>query len=185
MITLSISPNYVFCWQFAFIFSKKKPIAFPGSLQQPSWKLAAILELSEHLNNIFIINFTFYMHKYIYDLKIIFFLTVRCHYTAQWHYTIGDGSHLGYWQPYWNDLNIATVFITLFEHLLWLKHKIKNHNYLFQPSAVFLRQRIWFQDSSWRPYWKMAVILKFCMARVFFLKRDPYRVFVPNLLLVS
>ena len=86
---------------------------------------------------------------------------------------IGDGGHLGYWQPYWKDLNIWSVFMTLFEHLLCLKHKIYFHNCLSQPSAARLRQKIGFQDSPWRPSWKKAAILKFCVARVFFLKGDP------------
>ena len=52
-----------------------------------------------------------------------YFWAVCSHFTAQWHYMIGDGGHLGYWQPYWKDLNIFSVFMTLFEHLLCLKHK--------------------------------------------------------------
>ena len=147
----------------------------------------AILELSEHSNSICIINFTFYVHKYISYVKKTpsISLTVRCHFTAQWHYMIGDGGHLGYWQTYWKNVNIWTVFITLVEHLLCLKHKIYYYHYLSQPFAALLRQKVGFQDSPWRPYWKMAAILKFCVARVIFLKGDPYRLFVPNLLLVS
>ena len=94
-------------------------------------------------------------------------LTVRCHFTAQWHYMIGDAGHLGYWQPYWKNVNIWTVFITLVEHFLCLKHKIYYYHYLSQPFAALLRQKIGFQDSPWRPYWKIAAILKFCVARVF------------------
>ena len=178
MITLSILPNYFF-GQFAVI------IALPGSLLWPSWRLAAILELFEHPNSIVVIDFIFYMRKYISDLKNITFLTAHCHFTTRWHYTIGDGGHLGFWQPYWKDLKIWTVFTTLFEHLLLLKYKIHYHNCPSQPSAAPLKQTIGFHDSPWRPNWKMAAILKFCVARVFFLKSDPNRVFVPNLLLVS
>ena len=130
--------------------------------------MTAILELSEHSNSICILNFTLYMHKYISYLKNSIFLTVSCHFTAQWHYMIGDGGHLGYWQPYWNNLNIWTVSITLVEHFLCLKHNIYYHHYLSQPFAALLRQKIWFQDCPWRPYWKMAAILKFWLACVFF-----------------
>ena len=151
----------------------------------------AILEIGGHIGIIWILKqyfcnrFYFYMHKYISDLKNIVVLTVHCHFTTQWHYTIGNGGHLGYWQPYWMDLNIWTVFTTLFEHLLLLEYNIRYHNYLSQPSAALLKQKIGFDDSPWRPYWKMVAIMKFCVARVFFLNSDPYRVFVPNLLLVS
>ena len=75
---------------------------------------------------------------------------------------MGDGGHLGYWQPYWTDLNIWAVFITLFEHLLGLKHKIYHHNYLSEPSAALLRQKMGFGIArgghlgKWRPYWNFA-----------------------------
>ena len=183
MITLSILPNYLFLSIWCLFL--KQIIAFPGILKRPSWRLTAILELSEHSNSICIINFTFYMHKYISYVKNSIFLTVRCHFTAQWHYMIDDGGHLGYWQPYWNNLNIWTVFITLVEHFLCLKHKIYYHHYLSQPFAALLKQKIWFQDSpwrrhigKWRPYWKFA------WPAFFFFKGDLYRVFVPNLLLI-
>ena len=139
MIALSILPNHLF-WQFGVFL--KQIVVFPGSLWRPSWRLVAILELSEHSSSIFIISFSFYMHKYISYSKNIILFTVCCHFMAQWQYMVGDGGHLGYWQPYWKDLNIGTVFITSFEHLLWLKHKIYYHNYLSQPFAALLRQ-IW------------------------------------------
>ena len=135
----SILPNYHFlttCCNFL-----KQIIAFPGSLWRLSWRLVAILKSSEHSNSISIINFTFYVHKYIsYFKKPIILLIAHWHFTAQWHYMIGDGGHLGYWKPYWKDLNIWTEFITLLEHLLCLKHKIYYHNYISQPFAAFLRQ---------------------------------------------
>ena len=164
MKTLSILPNHLF-WQFAVIFFKKQIIAFPCSLSRPSWRLVAILELSEHSNSICIKNLLSTCTNIALIKKKqnnIILLTVRCHFTAQWHYSIGDGDHLEYWQPYWKDLNIWTVFITLLGHLLCLKYKIYYHNYLSQPSAALLRQNIGFQDNPWRPYWKMAAILKFC-----------------------
>ena len=34
-----------------------------------------------------------------------------------------------------------------------------------------------FHDIPWRPSFRMAAILKFCVARIFFLKGDPCRVF--------
>ena len=152
----------------------------------------AILEIGGHIGIIwtpkqYCCNRFYFLHAQIYHWfkKTIIFLTAHCHFTTQWHYTIGDGSHIWYWQPYWKDLNIWTVFTTLFEHLLLLKYKIHYHNYLSQPSAALWKQKIGFHDSPWQPYWKMAAILKFCVARVFFLKSDPYRVFVPNLLLAS
>ena len=154
--------------------------------------LAATLEIGGHIGIIwslkqYLHNKFYFLHAQIYLLfkKNTMFWTVCCHLTAQWHYMIDDGGHLGYWRPYWKNLNIWRVFMTLFEHLLCLKHKIYCYIYLSQPSDARLRQKIGFQDSLWRPSWKMAAILKFCVARVFFLKGDPYRVFVPNLLLVS
>ena len=129
-------PPFLTIWCFF-----KQIVVFPGNLWRPSWKLVAILELSEHSSSIFIINFAFYMQKYISYLRNIILFTVCCHFMAQWHYMVGDGGHLGYWQPYWKDLNIGTVFITSFEHLLCLKHKIYYHNYLSQPSPVLLRQK--------------------------------------------
>ena len=133
-----------------FVGFFKQTVIFPGSRWRPSWRLVAILELSEHSNSICIINFTFYMHKYISYSKNIILFTVCCHFMAQWHYMVGDCSYLGYWQPYWKDLNIGTVFITLFEYLLCLKHKIYYHDYLSQPSAALLRQKMGFQDSPRR-----------------------------------
>ena len=166
MITLSILANYLFLTICCLFFKINHSISL--------YSLTAILEIDGHIGIIwtlkqYLFNKLYFLHAQIYLLfkKNSIFLTVRCHFTAQWHYVVGDGGHLGYWQPYWNNLNIWTVFITLVEHFLCLKHKIYYHHYLSQPFAALLRQKIGFQDSPWRPYWKMAAILKFCVARVF------------------
>ena len=113
------------------------------------------------------------------------FLTACCHLRQNQYYPIAHGGHLGNWWPYWNNLNIWIVFITLIVHFAWSKHTLCCHNNLFDHLLPFLRQKIKFQDTPWQPSWKMAAILKFCVARVIFLNSDPHRVFVPNLLLVS
>ena len=56
-------------------------------------------------------------------------------------------------------------------------YMIKTQNLLsklsFLPSVAILWRKIGFQDSPWRWSWKIAAILKFCMARVIFLQGNP------------
>ena len=120
---ITYSPNHL----FDRLLPSKAKLILHDSRWWPSWKLAAILKYSEHLNCICNINCAICMLKIHSVVKILFF-----------------------------------------DHLM-----------------PFLRQKITFHNTPWRPSWKMAAILKFCVARVFFLKSDPHRVFVPNLLLVS
>ena len=97
------------CFLTIWCLLLKQIVAFPVSLCRPSWRLVAKLELSEHSNSICIINSNFYIQKYIsYLKKNINLFTVCCPFTER-HYMIGDGGRLGYWQPYWKDLNIGTI----------------------------------------------------------------------------
>ena len=107
--------------------------------------------------------------------------TICCHFKARLYYMIADSGHLGNWGPYWNDPNIRIVLIVLTVHSACSN----THNLLSKWTFSIFWQKRGFQDSPWRPSWKMAALLKFCLTRVIFLQGDPYRVFVPNLFLVS
>ena len=112
-------------------------------------------------------------------------IIIFCHFNTRCYYMIPDGGHLGNWRPYWNDPNSWIVLIISTVRSTRPKHTMQYQKDLFLPFAAILWQKIGFQNSPWRPSWKMAAILKICMARVIFMQRDPYRVCVPNLLLVS
>ena len=129
-----------------------------------------MLNWSECLYTICIINWTAYMIKYItYSPNHL--LTACCHLRQNWYYAIADGGHLGNWWPYWNNLNIRIVFVTLTVQFACSKHTLCYQNNLFWPfNAIFEAKN---KFTPWRPSWKMATILKFCVARVFFLKSDP------------
>ena len=162
MITLSILPNYLFFDNLLSFFKTNHSISW--------YPLTATLEIDGHIGIIwtpkqYLYNKFYFLHAQIYLLckKNIISLTVRCHFTAQWHL------HDRRWRPSWilSAILKECEHLNSVEHFLCLKHKIYYYHCLSQPFAAILRQKIGFQDSPWRPYWKMAAILKFAWPTFF------------------
>ena len=84
----------------------------------------------------------------------IIFSTACCHLWQNWYYAIADGGHLGDWRPYWNNLNIWIVFITLIAHFACSKHTLCCHNNLLWPFTASLKAKNNIYD------YPMAAILK-------------------------
>ena len=92
---------------------------------------------SECLYSICITNWTVYMLKYItYSPNHL--LTPRCHLRQNSYYTIADVGHVGNWRPYWNNMNIWSVFVTLTVQFACSKHTLCCQSNLFWPlNAIF------------------------------------------------
>ena len=153
--------------------------------------MVAILEIGGHIEMIWMLVFLFVSSTELFTcsnislIPQIIFLTASCHLKQNQYYTIADGGHLGNWRPYCNNLNIWIIFISLTVRFACQKHTLCCHNNLLWPFTAISKTKIPIQEAPWRPSWKMAAILKFCVARIFFLNSDPHKVSVPNLLLVS
>ena len=107
-----------------------------------------------------------YIYIYISLIPQTIFFTVYFHFKANTiSYMSADGGHLVNWRPNWNHLNIRTLFISLSAHYI-NEQTIHYQHLLFRTSAAIFMTKVLFWRIPWWPSWKMAAILKFCVACV-------------------
>ena len=75
--------------------------------------------------------------------------------------------------------------ISIISDFILVKWPLENIHAKFHDSIIILTCTYLPFPLRCRPSWKMAAILKFQVARCIFFQRTPWRMFIPNFMLVS
>ena len=179
----------IICFHCLLSFSGQR-MAFKRSPWRPSWKLGATLKWPEHSNTICITKPICYILKNItYNPKSYFeqFAVFFRRNGITWSPHDPRRSHIGNWWPYCNDLDIwIVVKINCTFGMLKTHNSLSKWTFWLPDHLLpFEGNKYYFKIAHGGHLEEMAAIMKFCVGRVTFLKGDPNRVCIPNMVFVS